>query len=424
MTYVRLIPFVFSAVITAALAVWIWNVRADSLTSESTPLIPELTASVLPKAPAVSVPAEFEDGVLPEEVSRLDSLDSLTCAALVKGLPSNHPSLRYVLQRWMELDTEGCVRWIFDLPPGQARQETVSGVLDWWAHTDPEAAQRWFISRTGYRPREVLNGQDELLQKWGDLARCLAETDYRKPGEIVARVRAFSAAELKPTNHVTPHSRLLREWEASVETGPNGGEGLELLQTITDTPGDPLKDWAENQKPALLRALLPRAPQTAMKWLEKHPHSAWGYELLDSGAGTLLRGPGTDTEYPSNVIPVRTEPWPAQEDVISWFLSIPRPGDTKTPMEALTSLWAGLDVNAAGAWLNKQPPESVPDGARAAMADAAAGSDTLAAMTWAGSISADGLREKCLDTVMQQWRSFDPGEAAAFAASQTERKAD
>jgi hypothetical protein len=154
-----------------------------------------------------------------------------------------------------------------------------------------------------------------------------------------------------------------------------------------------------------------------MAWLQKHPNSNWDYELMDSTLYGLLSG--VDSAYPPGKTRTLTEPWPEPEEIARWFLSIPRAKDKRAPIEVLTDLWAKVDVNAAGAWLNKQPDGEATDAGRAVLADAAVKEDPRAALAWAQSITDESRRQKSIESVLHLWRTFDPVEAAAHAAGAT-----
>jgi hypothetical protein len=59
------------------------------------------------------------------------------------------------------------------------------------------------------------------------------------------------------------------------------------------------------------------------------------------------------------------------------------------------------------------------DAGRLVMGDAAVKEDPRAALAWAQSITDETRRQKSIESVLHLWRTFDPVEAASYAASAT-----
>jgi hypothetical protein len=79
--------------------------------------------------------------------------------------------------------------------------------------------------------------------------------------------------------------------------------------------------------------------------------------------------------------------------------------------------WGDRDPNAAGEWLNQQPPSPTQDGARANFARNVARRDPEAALAWAQTVTDSRQRADAIRDVYRQWVRRDSGAAEAGLAS-------
>jgi hypothetical protein len=80
--------------------------------------------------------------------------------------------------------------------------------------------------------------------------------------------------------------------------------------------------------------------------------------------------------------------------------------------------WARIDPDAAGAYLNRQPPGSDKDKALRRMSVCVADSNPEAAMQWAATIRDETLRDEARNDILTKWRRYDPVEAVAWMAAE------
>ncbi len=98
----------------------------------------------------------------------------------------------------------------------------------------------------------------------------------------------------------------------------------------------------------------------------------------------------------------------------AFILENAEPDKKAEAYDQIIGQWAGMNTNAAGAWLGEQPQGPELDNARATFARIASGKDPESAMEWAKTVSQEEARSKAVGQVYQTWKKKD--EAAANAA--------
>jgi hypothetical protein len=83
----------------------------------------------------------------------------------------------------------------------------------------------------------------------------------------------------------------------------------------------------------------------------------------------------------------------------------------------LVSMWATMDMEAAGSWLNTQPEGPGKNAAAQAYAVAAAKEDPTAAMHWANTLADATDRTRTKRRVFATWFAAEPEKAAAWLPS-------
>lgn len=425
MIRIPLTTLFFSVVFTAAGAFAFWQSRQTEL--ESRPRIREEAAHATfsgSVTPAAAPDVSFKEFCIrwaeaKHTVSFLDRLSAPELEALLDSAGREQWERKsggnadLLLARWMELDPDAAVAWCLAQPPEEIRKAAGFAVLHPWAEADPAAAVRWFTARTGHRLSDILTTKDKALQnEWGDVATILKDYYTRPLHDIVKDLRTLTKEDLEPHSYVTPTSRLTDEFDAAVSRRNQFRPALELLQSIAADPSHPLAGWAENRKPFLLRDGVSQNPIMVMQWLEAHPHSAWGDGLVEEALPGLWSAARENalTEEPGSEPVAR----PSKDEVVEWFLRIPRVNKEQSALEYFVQSWPDLDE--AGTLLNRQAPGSDTDKARAVMALRAVDVDPFSAFPWASAITDESLRRKTETEIQEKWRRLDPAGAASWSS--------
>ncbi|MEZ5324164.1 MAG: hypothetical protein R3F19_03780 [Verrucomicrobiales bacterium] len=97
----------------------------------------------------------------------------------------------------------------------------------------------------------------------------------------------------------------------------------------------------------------------------------------------------------------------------AWFLGQVPADEMPAAIRDVTNRWLRRDPNAAAEFLSQTEQGAQTDPARAAFSQGIAAMDPESAITWAGTITDDKMREGSLVNVYKQWYRRDPGAAEA-----------
>jgi hypothetical protein len=410
-------PFVISAAAAAVLAAAFWHSREAgpaSLTRPAASAAEPLRTMPLPPriAPDGGVKfADFQKQLSEMDMLYLDSLDRDQIASLAASVAAVSDSgsidreIGTLTARWMELDPAGAIEWTLSLPPGNLRTRALSGTIFVWQEMNAKEALEWFTTRTGLRPRDLLNSDDAALkEKWSDVAGQLVDRDHRPPDTIIADFNALPEAERKHPADDSSFYILARELEQSLKDSRQYEKALALLKPLLKAPERPVAELADNLSYPILNSMLPENPAGVMDWVEKHL-PAYADEAL---SGLLYKREGRESNASA---------WPSAEEVAAWFLRLPRASRGRSSLNALINSWARIDPDAAGTFLNRQPAGRDKDGALLCMASWVAESNPEAGMQWAATIRDDAIRDEAREDLLKKWRRYDPVEADAWMAA-------
>ncbi|MGK0189734.1 MAG: hypothetical protein ACI9R3_005551 [Verrucomicrobiales bacterium] len=97
----------------------------------------------------------------------------------------------------------------------------------------------------------------------------------------------------------------------------------------------------------------------------------------------------------------------------SWFLSQVPEEDMPAAIRDVTQRWLRRDPNAAGEFLSQMEQGKDSDPARASFSQGIATMDPESALTWAGTITNDRMREGSQVNIYKQWYRRDPQAAGS-----------
>jgi hypothetical protein len=369
---------------------------------------PTPAASFLSKPAPLQAPrtwAEAPTNGSAEFFAWLDGLTATEVSSILDGLPpTNEKPIdgRWIdlIRKWIELDRPAAKAWILNCQNTALVREVFQFLLPPTSASERTEIVEWFQQKTGKRSIQF---RLEDRGEWSSVAEALEKFDYRPLAEIAKDLRSITKTDLRPHGHYTPASLVGLEWTIAVNEGKNWLQGAQQLQELQAS------DWTENTEQQLMRDWLPHEPRAVMAWLQQHPINMRGTCLVDGALGGLLGNLNASWDQDPFVAPKELSKWPTQAEIITWFLAIPRQTNEADPYApvgnpegALLEVWSGVDVNAAGQYLNQQPPSPGTDSARARIALKAAEEDGEAAKAWAESISDPALRAKTSEEVAKQ----------------------
>ncbi|MCB1231577.1 MAG: hypothetical protein KDN19_15005 [Verrucomicrobiae bacterium] len=294
----------------------------------------------------------------------------------VDDLQQKQIFLSLLLGRWAEENPREALAYaeklIEDSGPG-ANQATFS-VIGSWAQQDPDGAWEWYLKKR--------DSDDPIMGGMGNdmhlhvIFRGMASRDVNKAlqrlGQIdddqSMRQAAFgltSAAAGDPTTR----DRVLAQ-SANMEP--------ELQDMIRQGV---LSQWA------------PTDIEGAMNWMRKLPAEERDKLATATGYSLIFANPKKGAEF-------------LMEDAT--------PENLSQRYQTIMNSWANRDVNAAGEWLNAQPPSPAQDSARSNFASVVSRRDPDSGMEWAKTITNEDVRFSAIRNVYLQWQKKD--DAAAGAA--------
>ncbi|MEM6821479.1 MAG: hypothetical protein AAF558_06015, partial [Verrucomicrobiota bacterium] len=267
-------------------------------------------------------------------------------------------------------------RWRFDQ---QVSAKEVLPYLDGWAENDPNAAEMW--------SRERLNGP-------------LSRQD------ILMIFMLWSRQGLSSASHYL--SQVPEHWNRR-----------EFVRTVAESafingPSSAL-EWAETLEDQEIREI---AIDTLVYRLSSNDSvdiGKWMSELVQNG----YTGDGIST-----TAKMLTLSDPKQAGV--WVLELPNLQSQKKALGNVIEIWAGQDLQSAGDFLNRFPPEGRTDEAVQKYALAASFSEPQTAMTWAESITDIQIRQRTMLEVARSWKNMDRTEyqkwLSVYVMSSTDKR--
>jgi hypothetical protein len=222
----------------------------------------------------------------------------------------------------------------------------------------------------------------------------------------------------------------------------------------------PASDFTRSVRGSLLEAIIQRAPDTALEYLDRVPDLPENRKLLEDGTRSLLRGNGAMNRFEDylaqatpKVRPYLIEaalsryegvgadaplwvdrlhelPPDRQEKAIAglarswanadpqaaiqWALSQPNSANRDAALNASAKAWASSDIREAAAWINGQPVGANRDIATRGLVEGIAYSQPESAWTWALSIQTPAQKIGALQSAYTELRKKDFAMAEQF----------
>ncbi|MEM8867167.1 MAG: hypothetical protein AAGC73_02760 [Verrucomicrobiota bacterium] len=324
----------------------------------------------------ISVSVENTDGLTPDQTRDL----LVTAFAMPRSEPNRSSVITNLLRKLAETDPFGALQLADDIGSLRDTQRAKNQILVVWGTNDPIAALTW--AETGLM-NEPLSSRMDLLES---IYEGYAANDP---------AAAFQTALIQLDASNPAGERLKREIleeivEVQVENGQiaSAQNAIELMET-------------GEMKNRLLRELVD-------EWASFDPVAASEYVLtLGNEAGVSIKT-ALLSEWAEND-PAAAAQWLSTLDDDD-------PAIARASAEIIRQ-WTRYDLNASAEWLNSLPQTPELDRAVASYTYRAAEEDPSSAMSWAESISNDGMRTRTMERVAYTWRLSDPEAFEGFLSS-------
>lgn len=282
--------------------------------------------------------------------------------------------LSMLLGRWAEEDPKAAIVYAEKTVDdgGPMAGQALFTVVGPWARKDPEAAWEWYQKKresddfsngmmgasmylnaifSGMASRDLDGAIDRLLQLEDDQDRMMAASGI-----------ALSSTDSKARQRFLDRTASLDE-----ETRKTLRQGI-------------VSQWA------MMEA------DKAMDWVRALPAEERS-SLLDSVSYSFMMG--------------------NPEKGAAFLLEDATEENLPRRYALIVNSWANRNPNAAGEWLNRQPPGPAQDEARGSFAMTVSRRDPESAMEWAKTISDENRRFGSIQMVYMQWAKKDPAAAEA-----------
>ncbi|MEM8550316.1 MAG: hypothetical protein AAGF10_05950, partial [Verrucomicrobiota bacterium] len=299
---------------------------------------------------------------------------------LIASLPPGAARDQFTLQlteRWAELDPYGALEYAQSLPTLQLSQSATNRALTGWAKTDPQSALAWWNSEGNQATGRISNQRFEAIM------------------EGFAQLDGFSAFDYAaglPEDSLEARRLKNRALESVVESMIEQGQ---LNNALT---------WAEQMPPG--EGQTTALAEILEEWASYDPDAAVAYlsELSGRDDYPALRQSMLRTW-------ARSDPEQAAAYLSEVDADDPDRGNLTT---MLIAQWSRYDITGPGEWLNEQPPSPEIDRAVAIFTFRAASEDPAGAMSWAQSITEEGMSSRMMGRVASEWKAQDPEAFATF----------
>jgi len=361
--------------------------------------------------------------------------------AVNSGAPSNL-SLDGLLHGGIHPDADALALWargltaqqradalnsLQSLPAGQPRDDILRAVVGAWAVNDPKGflAATDSVANTKMRETGVASalkalgaGSPQDALDWiknnsTDVSNKDLSTRYESAMSGYATMDpqgALSAASALADGNRNDNQVKSRAMEGIAEGLSGQGRFTDAVALFNQLPANKFQNdglarvadlWAEV------------APQDTANWIGSVSNIS-----LQNDLGQSL------TDVWSSSDPAMAAKWAAQLDqqALAAGVAVSGNGNGNAVDSLLTNVidtWSKSDLNAAGAFLNQQPPSPAKDSAIASFAQRAAQDDATAAMKWVGTIADPKVQQSAINQVANVWVKQDLAGFTQFIRTTT-----
>ncbi len=315
----------------------------------------------------------------------LDNLSPETLPEVLKAFKKLPPTAehaneyRMLLYAWAKFDRAGAIKFIDDItatdPTGGealtlSQEELLKPVLSAWASQNPKQALDWY----SYLPedQQTHHLKMSLISGW-------ASTDASGAIDYLGTLPRNQDREYL-IGQVT--SQMFKDGAAQAGSWAEGIEDWSLREQVFEELAE---DWVSVD------------PDGLASWLGDHVDKQYAWEAVeDLGRGWVA----TDSEAAT-----------------TWFENLPDGPAKQRGIEKMALSWAENDLLSMGEWLNELPESPVTDRGVKAYSERLLEQAPQAALDSAMSISDNGLRDRTVQELAQEWYATDAEAAVNWASS-------
>jgi hypothetical protein len=294
--------------------------------------------------------------------------------SLIDEMPNfQQKNLLYMaaLTRWADEDGAGAADYVNGNFDAERRAGMLGAVFSSWAATEPLTGWKWFDAN-----------RDE----------------FANPAHAHPLVRSLYQG-LATSDFAAAMTRLKLEDDFDLRT-----VAVEAIGAATATSGhrDAFLDYAKGLENKDQRV---RAVNSVLGHMA-HSDPAGASSLVE------MLDPGKERAEAAKQVAnawFETDP----ETASTWFLSQVPDDQMPDAIRDITNRWLRRDPNAAGEFLSQIEQGEQSDPARAAFSQGIVALDPESALTWAGTITDNKMRDGSLVNIYKQWRRRDPQAADA-----------
>jgi hypothetical protein len=308
--------------------------------------------------------ADLDDAQIPEALAEVERS--------VKEPQAQMMFYSMLLSQWAEKDGLSALKYAKEkVGTNKMFAMGVEGaVLGAWAHSNPEAAWKWYQEDQAVNPS---GGDDRMRMGASALFAGMASANL---DTALARVETLDEGS---------KSMAMMGIASSATTDSSRRRLLDRAATLPDATRHQVYQgvvgqWAMSD------------PEAAVKWVRSLPADQAAGARESAGQMLLMSRP---------------------ELAADLMLEGAKPEDKSRIYDQVAGRWAYSDAKAAGEWLTKQPQGPELDGARRSYAATVAQKDPAGAMAWSTSVQDADQRAQSVTQTYFTWRQRDAAAADA-----------
>jgi hypothetical protein len=310
-----------------------------------------------------------------ESMGAVDSAKMPEVMRLIDEMPNfQQKNLLYMaeLTRWADQDGAGAADFVSKNFAAERKAGMLGAVFSSWAASEPLTAWKWFDSNREEEFANPANEQSLVRSLYQGLAtKDFAAAMARLQKEEDFDLKTVALDALGVVAATTNQRDAFFDYAKSLENSDQRSRGINsILGQLAHSDPAGASTLVETLEPGKERA--EAAKQVANAWFESDPEAS-----------------------------------------SAWFLGQVPEEEMPAAIRDVTNRWLRRDPNAAAEFLSQTEQGAQTDPARAAFSQGIAAMDPESAITWAGTITDDKMREGSLVNVYKQWYRRDPGAAEA-----------
>ncbi|MGY8688319.1 MAG: hypothetical protein ACKVHP_11375, partial [Verrucomicrobiales bacterium] len=286
-----------------------------------------------------------------------------------------HNEYQMLLFAWTKFDRAGAIKFVDEMADSGiggemslSKEELLKPVLASWASENPKQALEWFQ----YLPedQQTHHLKMSLMSGWAT----------NNPSEATEYLQTQPAGQEREYLIGQIAAQMFSKSPAEASSWAEGIEDKKFKEQVFEELAE---DWVSVD------------PKGLASWLKGHADKQYSWEAIeDLGRGWVA----TDSDAAT-----------------AWFENLPDGQAKQKGIEKMAQSWAENDLLAMGEWLNGLPDSPTTDRGVKAYSERLMDQAPASALDSAMSITDDGIRNKTVQEISQQWFNEDPDSAISWA---------